>query len=143
MKWFDLPPIWTIGALVVTWLVPLDSPWGPLILPGRIAIGAAVVLIAVSFFEFMRAGTSVIPRATPSALITTGIFRLSRNPIYLADLLILTGFSLIWGKFLGLILAPFLAWVLISRFIVGEETRLAAAFGAEYEAYLKRTRRWI
>ena len=143
MKWIDLPPFWTIAAVFVTWSVPLASPWGPLILPGRILLGAAAVLFAASLFEFMRARTTVIPRQAPSALITTGIFRLSRNPIYLADLLILAGLSLIWGKLLGLILVPVLARILITRFITGEEARLAEAFGAEYEAYLSRTRRWI
>lgn len=143
MKWIDLPPVWTVAALVVTWFVPFEAPWGPLILPGRIALGAAAVLIAASLVEFMRARTTVIPREAPSALITTGIFRLSRNPIYLADLLILAGFSLIWGKFLGLILVPALAFVLVRRFILGEEARLKEAFGAEYETYLAGTRRWI
>lgn len=85
----------------------------------------------------------MIPRQTPSALITTGIFRLSRNPIYLADLLILAGFSLIWGKPLGLVLVPVLAWILFARFIQGEEARLRAMFGAEFEAYAARTRRWL
>ena len=78
-----------------------------------------------------------------AALITTGIFRLSRNPIYLADLLILTGVSLIWGKFIGLILVPLLGWVLFRRFISGEEARLREIFGEEYTAYTARTRRWI
>ncbi|MBT8459461.1 MAG: isoprenylcysteine carboxylmethyltransferase family protein [Boseongicola sp.] len=143
MKWIDLPPVWTVAALFVTWAIPLTAPWGPMILPGRIALGAAAVLIAASLVEFMRARTTVIPREAPSALITTGIFRLSRNPIYLADLLLLAGFSLIWGKFLGLVLIPVLAWVLIKRFIAGEEARLSEAFGAEYEAYRAATRRWI
>ena len=143
MKWIDLPPVWTIVALFVTWSVPLTSPWGPLILPGRIALGAAAFLIAASLVEFVRARTTVIPREAPSALITTGIFRLSRNPIYLADLLILAGFSLIWGKFLGVLLVPLLAYVLVTRFILGEEARLRDAFGRDYESYLAQTRRWI
>lgn len=143
MKWIDLPPVWTIATLGVTWFMPLAAPWGEAILPGRIALGAAAFLIAASLFEFMRARTTVIPREAPSALITTGIFRLSRNPIYLADLLILAGFSLIWGKFFGLILVPILAWLLFRRFIAGEEARLKAAFGGDYDVYRVQTRRWI
>jgi protein-S-isoprenylcysteine O-methyltransferase Ste14 len=143
MKWIDLPPFWTAAAVLVTWAVPLAGPWEPAVMAGRIALGAAALLFATSLFEFMRARTTVIPREAPSALITTGIFRLSRNPIYLADLLILTGFSLIWGKFFGLILVPLLGWVLFRRFIAGEEARLHQAFGEEYAAYTARTRRWI
>ncbi|SMX24805.1 methyltransferase family protein [Boseongicola aestuarii] len=143
MKWIDLPPVWTIAALGLTWLMPITAPWGPATLPGRIALGAAALLIAASLFEFMRARTTVIPREAPSALITTGIFRLSRNPIYLADLLILAGFSLIWGKFFGLVLVPVLGWLLFRRFIADEEARLQAAFAGEYDAYRAQTRRWI
>ncbi len=143
MKWIDLPPVWTVAALATTWLAPLVTPWGASPWIGRMLLGAAAVLIAASLVEFARARTTVIPRQNPSALITTGIFRLSRNPIYLADLLILAGFALIWGKLLGFILVPVLAWVLIRRFINGEEARLMVAFGEEYGAYTTRTRRWI
>ena len=143
MKWIDLPPVWTAAAVLVTWALPLGGPWEPAVVAGRIALGAAAFLFAASLFEFMRARTTVIPREAPSALITTGIFRLSRNPIYLADLLILTGVSLIWGKFIGLILVPLLGWVLFRRFIAGEEARLREIFGEDYTAYTARTRRWI
>lgn len=143
MKWIDLPPVWTVAALLLTWNVPLAAPWGTASAPGFIALGSAAALIAASLVEFARARTAVFPRQSPSALITTGIFRLSRNPIYLADLLILAGFSLIWGKLLGFFLVPVLAWVLIRRFITGEEARLTTAFGAQYEAYMFQTRRWL
>jgi len=143
MKWIDLPPVWTVAALLLTWFLPLAAPWGPALLPGLVELGIAAVLMVASLFEFARARTTLVPRAAPSALITTGIFRLSRNPIYLADLLILVGFSLIWGNFLGLILVPLLGWILTHRFILGEEKRLKEVFGTEYEAYKAQTRRWV
>ena len=93
--------------------------------------------------EAMKARTTIIPREAPAALITGGIFRFSRNPIYLGDVLILAGVALIFGSVPGLILVPCLAWLLQERFIKGEEARLAEAFGSEFEAYMRATRRWI
>ena len=143
MKWIDLPPVWTIAALGLTWLMPITAPWGPATLPGRIALGAAALLIAASLFEFMRARTTVIPREAPSALITTGIFRLSRNPIYLADVLILAGLVLRWDAVLSLALVPLLFWVLETRFVIPEENRLRRHFRADFARYAQKTRRWL
>lgn len=103
----------------------------------------AGLLMAAAMMEFARARTTIIPRQAPAALITSGIFRMSRNPIYMADLLILAGFSLIWGSVLGLALVPALAWLLQTRFIEGEEARLEDVFGSEFTDYTARTRRWI
>ncbi len=143
MKWIDLPPVWTIAALVLAKSLPIDAGLAKAPTFGGIVLCVAAALIGASLVEFARVKTTVIPHQDPSALITSGIFRLSRNPIYLADLLILAGFSLIWGKFIGLVLVPVLGFVLITRFIAGEEARLHARFGPEYAAYCARTRRWI
>lgn len=96
-----------------------------------------------AFVEFRRAATTVIPRQDPSSLITGGVYRWSRNPIYLADVLILLGFVLIWGRALGFVLVPVLAVLLDRRFILGEEARLRAAFGEKFDAYAQQARRWI
>lgn len=103
---------------------------------------AAWITIA-ALAAFRRAKTTVIPHQTPSALMTDGIFGFSRNPIYLADVLILLGISLIWGSALGLVLTPVLAMVLDRRFIQPEEARLADKFGAEFEEYCARVRKWL
>ena len=75
--------------------------------------------------------------------MTGGIFRFSRNPIYLADLLILCGFALIWGRVLGFLLVPVLAILLQRRFILPEEARMREKFGAAFDAYVAQTRRWL
>ena len=85
----------------------------------------------------------MVPHETPTALVATGPFRFSRNPIYLADLLILAGWSLTLGApFALLLLLPF-AWVLKTRFILPEEARAATALGPDYADYRTRVRRWI
>lgn len=143
MKWVDLPPVWLFLTLVLTWMSPWQLPWGAAFWPGAILLAVAAVLLAAALVEFLKARTTFIPREAPSALITSGIFRLTRNPIYLADGLILAGFALIWGKVLGLILVLPLLWLIDQRFVRGEEARLRDAFGDAFEAYARRTRRWI
>ena len=134
MRWFDLPPFWLIACLTVTWLSPWRVPWGPLIMPGLFIIALAMLLTFAALAEFRRAKTTVIPGEAPSALITSGVFRWSRNPIYLADLVVLVGFAVLWGKVLGFLLVPVFAVLLDRRFIRGEEARLREAFGEAFDA---------
>ncbi len=143
MKWIDLPPVWLFVCLLLTWLSPWRLPVQGLVVPGLvlIAVGAALTIAALK--EFKKAETTVVPHQSPDALITEGIYRWTRNPIYLADILVLLGFALMWGKVLGLLLVPLFMWILDRRFIRGEEERLRTAFGAAFEAYAEKTRRWI
>ena len=143
MKWLDLPPLWTALALAVTWIVPLEAAWSALPATGYAMIALASLLMALAVRELARARTTVMPHQEASALVTTGVFRFSRNPIYLADLLILAGASLIWGRPLGLLLVPLLAVILTRRFIAPEEARLAASFPPEWRGYEASVRRWI
>lgn len=147
MRYLDYPPVWLIAALGLVWgetlVWPGLVPW-----PAVQHVGTGLALIAVALFglaavEFLRARSTIIPHQMPAALITRGIFALSRNPIYLADVILLVGLSLRWGAASGLVLAPVLVWVLRLRFIAGEEARLRARFGAAAEAYFARTRRWL
>lgn len=147
MRHLDYPPVWLLGALVLVWgetqLLPGAVPW-----VWAQSLGTGLALVAAGLFvlagwEFLHARSTIIPHQTPQKLITTGIFAYSRNPIYLADLLILAGLSLRWGAVFGLFLVPVLAFVLHHRFILGEESRIRAMFGADGDAYFARTRRWI
>jgi protein-S-isoprenylcysteine O-methyltransferase Ste14 len=147
MRHFDYPPVWLIAALGLVWAETLAVP-GLVAFAGERIIGTglvavALVLIALAAWSFLRARSTIIPHQTPQRLITSGIFALTRNPIYLADVLLLVGVSLRWGALSGLVLSPALLWVLQHRFILAEEARIRAAFGAQAEAYFSRTRRWI
>jgi len=112
-----------------------------------IAFIFAVSGVAVAVFgvvSFRRACTTVNPTRPQdvSSLVTTGIYRLSRNPMYLGLLLALVA----WVVFLGNVLAllPVVAFVAyMNRFqITPEERALAAMFGTEFKAYKQRVRRW-
>ena len=143
----DYPPVWLLGALALVWLearfVPDLIAFVPLQWAGEALFWLGLALAAGAALSFLIARSTIIPHQTPSALITGGLYRMSRNPIYLADVLILIGLSLKWGAVSGLVLAPVFAAVITARFIRPEEARLRARFGAEAEAFFARTRRWL
>lgn len=106
-------------------------------------IGAGVVLALLAFMEFRRHKTTVIPHKTPDKLIQSGVFARTRNPIYLADVLILAGLCFWWDAVLALVLLPIFVWVLERRFIIPEENRLRRTFRADFARYAQKTRRWV
>jgi protein-S-isoprenylcysteine O-methyltransferase Ste14 len=116
----------------------------------RITIALAVFALAVSIVVtavvgFRRARTTVDPfhPETASAIVTTGIYRFTRNPMYLGFLLALAG----WAVFLGNVasaLMPLIFIAYMNRFQISPEERaLRARFGVPYETYLASVRRWL
>jgi len=142
----ESPPVWLAFFVGLAWLqnryLPLLDPGRTGVWVGTALILAGAVLMAVSLAQFARARTTVIPRERPTAMITTGVYRLSRNPIYLADAMVLTGVALIWDA-LALLLVPLFMALIEVRFIRGEEAGLRSLFGAEFDAFAARTRRWL
>lgn len=106
-------------------------------------IGGGVLLAMLAVFEMRRSRTTVLPHHTPIRLVTSGVFSRTRNPIYLADLMILAGFTLWWDAVLSLALLPVLLWVLERRFVAPEENRMRREFRKEFAAYENRVRRWL
>lgn len=149
MKWLDIPPIWLLAFAVVAYWQAQLFPMGlslahPVtMLVGGLLVGAGIVLILLAAMEFRKHKTSIVPHQEASALIQSGVFSRSRNPIYLADVLILTGLVLRWDAILSLVLVPVLFWVLETRFIIPEENRLRRQFRAEFARYAQKTRRWL
>ena len=147
MTRIDFPPVWLVAFLVIAWVqvrvvpTPFPQPLGHDI--GALAVLCGLFLIVTATIQFRRHRTTIVPRGDASQLITTGIFGKSRNPIYLAFVLILAGASLWLGSVLGLVLVPVLVAVLTRRFITDEEARLRATFGETYEKYAEETRRWL
>ncbi len=111
---------------------------------GIFALGG-VVLMGLSFVGFAKAKTTVNPLSPDkaSALVTTGVYGFSRNPIYVADMLLLFA----WGFYLANPFSLVLAFgfvVYLTRFqIVPEERALETLFGEDYLAYKTRVRRWL
>lgn len=141
----DYPPVWLAGFAAAAWLageaLPLRLPLARA--AGWALIAAGVLLIAAAAAQMLARRTTLDPHGVPSTLVTQGVFRFSRNPIYLADVLILTGLCLAWDAAAALPLVPAFATIITRRFIRPEEARLAAAFPQAFAHWSARTRRWL
>lgn len=141
----DIPPLWLGLCLALVWklgqVMPMAFPFEPIIGAALILIG--LVLMGAALIQMLLHRTTFIPRRDPHALVTGGVFSLSRNPIYLGNALVLAGAALWWNAPYALALVPVFMWFLTWRYIRGEEATIAAHFGEEYAAYRSRVRRWI
>ncbi|MFP7673540.1 methyltransferase family protein [Marivita sp. S0852] len=148
-KLVDSPPVWLCTALLLAWVqksyysygLSFGPVWGDLL--GGLLVGGGLVLFALAAFEFRRHRTTIIPHQEASHLITSGVFSRTRNPIYLADSLILAGMILYWDAVLSLPLIPIFVWWIERHFIIAEEKRLRRNFRADFARYEKQTRRWL
>lgn len=143
----DRPPFWTLGAvmtsLVLGWI---GFPVGFGIYGPGLGLGLAVLglwLIARFFLAMRRARTTIDPRGTPTALVTEGVFALSRNPCYLGFVLIALGAAFWADAPLGLAVAAALWALLDRRYARPEEAGLAEAFGPAARDWIARVPRWL
>jgi len=146
-----LPPL-ALGFLVAVgmWLLARSTPALVLSLPGRGAIAALLAgigfaIAAAGIVEFGRARTTVNPMnpEAATAMVTSGIYRFSRNPMYLGFLFALAGWAAYLSHLLAVAVLPvFVAYM--NRFqIIPEERALAAKFGRQFEDYRRSARRWL
>jgi protein-S-isoprenylcysteine O-methyltransferase Ste14 len=106
-----------------------------------LALGVAINLVADGAFH--KANTTVKPFEESSALVTGGVFRITRNPMYLGFVLILTGIAVLLRS-LTPYLVPIVFAVMIDRLYISvEERMLAERFGAAWQAYKRSTGRWL
>jgi len=149
VKWIDMPPVWLAGFLAIAWLqsghfalgLGFGEGWADLW--GGLLVGGGILLVVMAALEFRRHKTSIVPHETPERLIQSGIFRRSRNPIYLGDTLILAGLILRWDAVLALPLIPIFVWVIEKRFVIPEEDRMRRKFRMDFARYCEKTRRWL
>ncbi len=147
------PPI-LVSVVTLALAVALEFILPIFFLPSLFAagwqIGAGAILLACGaaigippLFAFWRAGTSFMPGQTTSRIVRSGSYHLTRNPMYLGLLLGQTGIALILSLEWGIVLLP-LAWLGYDRLVIAkEEAYLKRKFGADYEALLASTRRWL
>lgn len=148
LREIDIPPVWLLAGMGLAWGLAEAAPLAAFGGPAWRAAGWALVALGLALAVWAaavmtRAGVNVLPRRAPAALVRSGPFRYSRNPIYLGDALILTGWCLTLGAASALIAPPlFVAWI-SRRFIAPEEAALRAAHPEGYAAWSARVRRWI
>jgi protein-S-isoprenylcysteine O-methyltransferase Ste14 len=144
------PPAAALLVAGIMWLVAYGLDSLSFALPARRAVlivlaVSGIAISAAGAWSFWRARTTVNPHRpeATSSLVATGIFRFTRNPMYLGLFLVLAG----WAAHLANAAAlpgPLLFALYVTRFqILPEERVLATKFGPEFDAYRRRTRRWI
>lgn len=106
-----------------------------------IALGIIIYFWCASNFVFFGKGTP-IPFTSTIKLIVTGLYRLVRNPIYIAGACVLAGEALLFQS-IGIFIYCLIMFGIFNVHVVMEETFLADKFGSEYENYRKRVPRWI
>ena len=121
-----------------------DSDLGSWALPAGIAlVVVGVVFMAWFDIAFKRAGTTILPGHEGSALVTGGIYRITRNPGYVGMALTVSGVALITDAPWALLGAALAVLIVDRGVIVKEEAYLRERFGEEYRAYCSRVRRWL
>lgn len=142
------PPFWLL--LGVCAIFALDG-WGPgprFAGAGAQLAGGAVLLAGLALLVsagglFSRAGTGMVPFRDVRVLVTHGLYRYSRNPMYLAMTLVLLGVAITVGGGSTLLVPPLFMVLIEWRFIRAEERQLLQLFGEDYRAYCRRVRRWL
>jgi protein-S-isoprenylcysteine O-methyltransferase Ste14 len=146
-----VPPLVLVLVLGMTmWFIAMQLPSLSIALPGHhglaaIISGVGIFFILAGAYEFQKAKTTLNPTtpAASSSVVASGIYRVSRNPMYVGFLLALTGWAIFLSHPLPFLLLPaFVAY--INRFQISpEEPVLSAKFGDEYETYKQGVRRWL
>ncbi len=148
MKKKPLPPTYFFYAIVLMIalhvLLPVSKilrfPWNLLgIVP--LVIGSILNLIADR--DFKRVGTTVKPYEKSTTLVTSGVFRISRNPMYLGMVLILFGIAVFMGTMSPYAIVILFAVLMDRVFIRVEERMLEEEFGETWQEYKMRVRKWI
>lgn len=138
--------VYVIGLVVRHWLafdlVP-ESAIPALEIIGTFLAAIGFLLALASIALFLHRRTTVKPHGEPVHLIDIGPFLISRNPMYLSLTLIYIGAAVWQATLWPLILLPIPLWIMNTIVIPFEERRLHTIFGASYDEYRRRVRRWI
>jgi protein-S-isoprenylcysteine O-methyltransferase Ste14 len=143
-----IPPVVYFAPFTVTWALQWWRPWtipggGALTVAGLTLVAGSIALMLWAFFTLRRANTTVIPWEQVSAIVSTGPFRFSRNPIYLADAITYVGGSLLIRSWWPLLILPGIVLVMRRKVIDREERYLTMRFGNAYLEYQLGVRRWL
>ena len=147
-KPFTPPPVIFGVAFLIGLAVGLIYPQPQLplwlqLLTGAVVVASGVLLIRNSMQSIGAAGTTYNPYAPSTALVTSGIYRYTRNPGYLGLAVIQLGLALMFDS-PWIAIAAVAAILVTSQFVIKlEEEKLTRTFGQEYQDYLGRVRRWI
>jgi protein-S-isoprenylcysteine O-methyltransferase Ste14 len=143
------PPIWALTFVLIAAAISYLAGWPGM--PGLRIVWLAIILIVLGIASavsaarlFRREGTDLNPTSVTNAkLVTSGPFRLTRNPMYLGLVLVTSGIAFAVGAW-PMWLAPLATFAIANWVhIPFEEAKMRRQFGAEFDAYCAKVRRWI
>jgi len=148
VKRIVFPPMWLILGIIVQFAcneyfpgVRFTSLLWQVLGGGVLVVGLVLLVLAGGLFK--RADTDMVPFRNVTALVTTGIYRFTRNPMYLGMALVLLGCALTVGAATALLVPPLFMVIIQYRFILPEEQMLRELFPEDFPLYCARVRRWI
>ncbi len=133
-----------VGMLLRSATVPLAIGGHPAtVVVGVVVLAAGAGLALAGVAAVVRHRTTIVPHHAVSTLVTSGSYRLSRNPMYAGLAITYLGGALLAGSWWPVLLLP-VALVAVRRIVIDPEERyLAARFGTTFADYRRRTRRWL
>jgi protein-S-isoprenylcysteine O-methyltransferase Ste14 len=142
------PPMWLAIGIILQFVCNEYFPGMRFTTVAGQAVGGVIlviglVLLVVAGGLFKQADTDMIPFKDVSALVTTGVYRFTRNPMYLGMALVLLACAVTVGAATAFIVPPVFMLIIHFRFILPEEEMLREIFPEDFPAYCKRVRRWI
>ena len=144
------PPLVYLAAVFAGWVLNTFLLPLPLFLAPPLRITGATIFILIGLTAiifagrlFMQTGQDPKPWKPTTEIISTGIYRFTRNPMYMGMFLMLLGVALLMGGIGALLPVPIFILVVRNNFVLGEERFLETSFGQEYLDYKSQVRRWI
>ena len=150
MKLLIPPPIVALISVGVIWLLArqlpslaFSFPWQSILAIVLISTGAVIDLICIGLFIHRKTTFSPLSPNRTAALVSSGLFKFSRNPMYVGQALAVAGAAIWFGNFIGLLMIPCFIIYLTKFQILPEEEILLRKFGNDYQDYQRRVRRWL
>lgn len=143
-----VPPVYLLlfilGQVAIHRYWPLAQLFdGPIRYSGLILLALGVLFVGWGARAFARADTAIRPLEASTTLVTHGLYRFTRNPMYLGMIQILVGVCLLLGSVSPWLLIPGFILIIRNAFILREEAMLESTFGEQYCNYMFSVRRWI
>lgn len=133
-------------SLFLQKLIPLSSQFfgsDSALFPALLFLFSGLIFLLPALFKFFKTKNTLITIKPANSLQTTGIYGISRNPMYVGLLAVYIGIAFLKGNLWTFILIPLVILVITRFVIINEEKYLTRNFGKAYGDYLKKTRRWI
>lgn len=144
------PPVYGIAIAFLIWWLAKEIPSFTLIPVSISKLGIALIIAGVlidisALVQFIKQRTTPNPLSpqNANAIVISGLYKFSRNPMYLGLLLSLTGWAIVQANLFGFVCLPIFIWLINTMQIKPEERILREKFGDSYQQYLSKVRRWI